>query len=561
MSDLKFAGAPSASTPDESRLHDILDLVEQARAEGDAVTESKAIAAYKRESAQRNATGPEFVMGTGTAAAPATGIGSGEGPRRQKTQFEQQNPKTAFAIEAGRQLGYPLLEMGTTAAGALGGTLTGGFPLGTMAGAGSAYAATKSGERSLDELLGKYTGMEEMEGGWKPTGRPIGYEDPNMTMSDRALRTAGEFALGAGAEALPVVLPAVKQAAQSRVVKSGLEAARNTARDAYLRAGQSLGYRIPASDVANRSMLQRSVSGPVEWAAGSTPLIDDLVLHNQAVTNNVARTEAGLPAQGKLSELTSENLQTARDILSQPYRNAAALPPYQKYVVDPLTNKATTVTVNPEAALEGWKQANYNAKRAYRAADAKGGDPELLAEARQYSDQATQFERQLQEAAKYHNDPDLFRDLEQARVKLAKNFQVDTALIEGTSSVKPEVFASMLQNGSKMSGNLKTVAAMNQAFRPYVKYTAKTTTGIPALMSGEGKFLSMANVPLIGGGGIPGVSAALRPVVKSKAYQGMLANPNYAPSVLTRVAAGMPTDLPSDATRAALAILNQGEEE
>lgn len=38
---------------DEARLHDLLDLVEQARAEGDKATEQKAIAAYKRESAPR----------------------------------------------------------------------------------------------------------------------------------------------------------------------------------------------------------------------------------------------------------------------------------------------------------------------------------------------------------------------------------------------------------------------------------------------------------------------------------------------------------------------------
>ena len=35
---------------DEARLHDLLDLVEQARAEGDKVTEQKAVAAYKAAS-------------------------------------------------------------------------------------------------------------------------------------------------------------------------------------------------------------------------------------------------------------------------------------------------------------------------------------------------------------------------------------------------------------------------------------------------------------------------------------------------------------------------------
>ena len=497
----------------------------------------------------------------GTATQPVTGAGAGTGPRRPVSKFEQEHPKTAFAIEAYRQLGYPIIELGATGLGATGGTFVRGPGVGTIAGAGTGYASAKELERRIDAILGKYTGMEEMEGGWKPTGRVVGEEPADMTTGDKLWRTAGEFTLGAGAEAIPFVAPVIKQMGQQRVVKAGLEAARNTVRDAYLRAGQSLGYRVPASEVANRSMLQRGVSGPVEWAAGTAPLTDDLLLHNQQVTNNIARSEAGLPNQGRLSELTSENLETARDILSQPYRTASTLPPYQKYVVDPVTKKATTITVNPDVALEGWKQANYNAKRAYRAAESKGSDPELLAEARRYSDEADDFETQLAEAARYHNKPDLLNDLNQARVKLAKNFQVDTALIEGTSSVKPEIFASMLQNGSKMSGNLKTVAAMNQAFRPYVKYTAKTTTGIPSLMSGESKFLSTANIPIVGGGGIPGVSAALRPLVKTARYQGMLANPNYKPSVLERLAANAPDTIYPESTRAALSILNQGEEE
>jgi hypothetical protein len=53
---------------DEARLHDLLDLVEQARSEGDAATEAKAIAAYRRESAAAPTPG---VLPAGGVAAPA----------------------------------------------------------------------------------------------------------------------------------------------------------------------------------------------------------------------------------------------------------------------------------------------------------------------------------------------------------------------------------------------------------------------------------------------------------------------------------------------------------
>lgn len=56
---------------DEARLHELLDLVEQARAEGDKDTESKAMAAYKRESAQAAAPAPVPQM----PAAPSMGGG------------------------------------------------------------------------------------------------------------------------------------------------------------------------------------------------------------------------------------------------------------------------------------------------------------------------------------------------------------------------------------------------------------------------------------------------------------------------------------------------------
>lgn len=55
---------------DEARLHEILDLVEQARREGDTETEAKAIAAYRQESPQRYGSGKSYDVQVGGGLAP-----------------------------------------------------------------------------------------------------------------------------------------------------------------------------------------------------------------------------------------------------------------------------------------------------------------------------------------------------------------------------------------------------------------------------------------------------------------------------------------------------------
>jgi hypothetical protein len=105
---------------DEARLNELLDLVEQARAEGDSETEQKAIAAYKRESAP--AAPPVQAIGAGgynpmlgrLAGATQAGMGKlGVTPEMETQGF---NP--AGMLE-------PFLQAGTGAAGGIAGGLAG----------------------------------------------------------------------------------------------------------------------------------------------------------------------------------------------------------------------------------------------------------------------------------------------------------------------------------------------------------------------------------------------------------------------------------------------------
>jgi hypothetical protein len=110
---------------DEARLNELLDLVEQARAEGDTATEAKAVAAYRRESAPAAppAFGPnlagitpqmmqgQFFANTGGRVADSIGI----------TEANSRNGAAQFAgpLEVAAQAGTGLLG---TIAGGLAGT-------------------------------------------------------------------------------------------------------------------------------------------------------------------------------------------------------------------------------------------------------------------------------------------------------------------------------------------------------------------------------------------------------------------------------------------------------
>ena len=107
---------------DEARLNDLLDLVEQARAEGDTATEQKAIAAYKRESSPLppvygpsiNIT-PQMLLAQRYAEAPAR-VGEMMGITEENTR----NGAAQFAgpLEVAAQAGSGL-------AGAVAGGLAG----------------------------------------------------------------------------------------------------------------------------------------------------------------------------------------------------------------------------------------------------------------------------------------------------------------------------------------------------------------------------------------------------------------------------------------------------
>jgi hypothetical protein len=153
---------------------------------------------------------------------------------------------------------------------------------------------------------------------------------------------------------------------------------------------------------------------------------------------------------------------------------------------------------------------------------------------------------------------DKFRD---ARVALAKNHDVESALIEGGGKVDATAIARMFQRGDKMTGELKTIGAFANNFRNI----AKPLSGTPdahnlrsvaslLLASGGG---AMGGFPGMALGAIPmAAGPASRSIMFSQAVQrGLLAPQTVSPAA--RMGSGLLGYAPIGGTVLGLNALNQ----
>jgi hypothetical protein len=97
--------------PDEARLNEILDIVEQARAEGDTATEQRAIAAYRTES--------------GAVRAPIAPAAPALRPTRMQALQEGMQRQYGIADNIGGAISEPVTTMLTGGAGMVAGGLAG----------------------------------------------------------------------------------------------------------------------------------------------------------------------------------------------------------------------------------------------------------------------------------------------------------------------------------------------------------------------------------------------------------------------------------------------------
>lgn len=247
------------------------------------------------------------------------------------------------------------------------------------------------------------------------------------------------------------------------------------------------GYKFPPSSI--ESSPTRDIIGSVGGKAAGK---QEVALHNQQVTNELAKKGAGVP---KDVPLTEESLAQARNELAEPYRQVAKVSP-----------QAST-------ALTKWKDANAKAKLHWK--DYERNQTAAAKEKFDHYDSVAETQQNIMETeAVRTGNPELIAKLREARVRIAQNYDVDRALNVGTGDVRAPVLGNILnKRGVKgMTGPLGIIAKTQQAFPQFLGEASKTPTpGVNQLASlGLGSIFGIEGYHSMGiKGGLAGAGVGL----------------------------------------------------
>lgn len=323
-----------------------------------------------------------------------------------------------------------------------------------------------------------------------------------------AAEATGSPAIGASINTALQSAPAlvargVKAPVQQALARSGAEAQamarRNSVRDTTIADARAEGYVLqPTEAKRGGTFLEKRMEG----VGGKAALNQEVQLRNQEVTNRIAREESGLPVDGPITEGA---LAAARDRLSQPYREVAAIDPHAASI------------------LEQLKQARADSKGWWKFYD-HTPNPRYKTKAESLDTKAAALEQYLDQIAVNAGKPDLVTQLREARTNLAKNYDVDRALNKGSGDVDARVIGNILDSRgtAAVSGGLRTIGRFANAATRAVREGGPMPTpgkgesafGVLAGMGGHAS--GMGWLPM----GLPLLAGPARSVLLSPAMQG-----------------------------------------
>ena len=420
--------------PDGTVLHDVPEgttkaqIAEKLKANGRDVPKEWMEGPNRRSPKQMSTPilnpGGEAVanIASGMAAAPVSGFAglagaALPGPQGQGADW-QRKTQEALTYE-------PRSEMGKTVAGAI------------------AYPFTKLAE-GAEKVGGAITDV---------TGSP-------------ALGTVANVAL----QAIPAAISKVaRPLAKSGMTKSLAEISRESEKSATLEAGQNEGYVV---------MPESKLAKAATSIGGKDAVKHIAIEHNQEVTNKLARRAASL---GENQEISIETLESARDKLADPYRQVAALPglpaPRITSNLNPMRNPYPLIGKTPKTPAElvhDWKSTNNQATELWRDYQ-RNAKVETLDAYKAKLKEKEGIEDNIEKAAIQSGRPDLVPALREARVKIAKNYDVERALILGSGDVDPRVIASQYKkrHGKGMTDELETIAKFAGTYQTVMRASPK----------------------------------------------------------------------------------------
>lgn len=278
----------------------------------------------------------------------------------------------------------------------------------------------------------------------------------------------------------------------------------NALEDRTLAAMQDRGAVIPPSNVndSKANKLLESIAGP-------TNLENAASKKNAKVFNSVARDEASMP-QGSMDR---EAFKAAREDIGVPYDEVRKL--------------------GLGAKVDQWREANNLTQKYYKELS---GNYTVAADkaAQEQASRADQLFAELQADTTKAGRPDLADAMQEARVKFAKNYDVEQATNAGNGNVNARVISGLrkARGDEGLTGGLNDIAKFNDAFPDASKPTAglptspsAVTAGTSLLAAGSGGGAAVAALK----GGVPFLRGPIRDAILSEPYQRMMASRSYKP--------------------------------
>jgi hypothetical protein len=343
----------------------------------------------------------------------------------------------------------------------------------------------------------------------------------------------------------PAAIGKASQIAAGKVANLEAQGAANEERTANTVRGMEQGYVLPPS-INRPNMISRAL----ESLGGKAATGQEAQLRNQEVTNSLVRKELGLAEN---QPITEDALNKLRTKYSQPYRDVSNLPSLTEF--NPYLTRSNTL--NPKQMVEDLKTARANANDWYKAY-ARDQQPQTLAQAKAYKNEATQLETDLEKVASQAGKPELVDQLRQARQQIAKTYTAENALNLGSTNIDARALGRALDKGAPLSGNLKDIALFAEANPAFVREASGVTTPGVSMLDAYGSAAGMATGHPITGG-LPLLRGPARALLLSKPYQNLFAKPDYSASALAKMLSKYnPSDADIKAMQAAL-LLSRSE--
>lgn len=267
------------------------------------------------------------------------------------------------------------------------------------------------------------------------------------------LGASPEVAAGAGAAAYSIPNALLSMVGPGGVVPAAARRIplKDIVRQGTLDAAKAEGYVVPPSATGS-GHIERLI----ESIGGRADIAREASMRNQQVTNQIARREAGLAKDEPITEAT---LKEARARIAQPYEEIANISP-----------RANT-------ALEQLRMAREEAKGYWREYNGPNHPMVALKEAKRLDMKADAYEKLIDSEAKKVGREDLLPALQQARVQLAKNHDIERALNIGTGDIDAQMIGRMLdkRGSNAVTGGLQTIGKFAEAYSPFAKSNVGAT--------------------------------------------------------------------------------------